>query len=75
MREKMHFSFKQQQNKVSVIENFARATAKVMEAIQKNNTVEQNKVSVVIEKIVVENKGVAGSVLATKQGDNVGRKA
>ena len=51
MREKMHFYFEQQQNKVSEMEN-ARVAAVKVEAVaeQENNKLEQDKVSVVIEK-------------------------
>ena len=53
------------------MENVARETAKVIEVIQKNNRVEQNKVSVVFEKKVVENLRIAGSIITIKQRGNV----
>ena len=56
MHEKMHCCYEKQQNKVSVIENLARATAKVMETILKNNKIDQNKVSIVIEKKEVDDR-------------------
>jgi hypothetical protein len=71
LRERMHHYFEQQQNKVSAVENLARATPKAIEARQINNKVEQNKVSVVIGKGMVENKKVADSILTTKERANV----
>jgi hypothetical protein len=69
MREKMHYYFEEQQNKVSLMENLARATAKVMDVIQKR--VEQNKVSVVNEKVMVDSRELAGSSSTTKERGNV----
>ena len=51
------------------MENLARATAKVMDVIQKR--VEQNKVSVVNEKVMVDSRELAGSSSTTKERGNV----
>ena len=68
MREKMHFYFEQQQNKVSEMEN-ARVAAVKVEAVveQENNKLEQEKVSVVIEKKELVDTKVAKTIIR-KQG-------
>ena len=80
MREKMHFYFEQQQNKVSEMENARVAAVKVKAVVeQKNNKVEQDKVSVVIEKKKVADiqvnqivKAVAKKKNIRKQGKKTG---
>ena len=72
MREKMHFYFEQQQNKISEMEN-ARVAAVKVEAVveQADNKLEQEKVSFVTEKKKVADTKVNKNFKAVSKKTNI----